>query len=386
MHLAHTDRVFCASQAGIDHLRGRHPGHAALFELARLGTNDHGMAPAPTGEGPLHVVSCANLVPLKRVGLLVEALAQVRTPVRWTHFGDGPEREALEAAIAGLPPHVEARLMGNVANTALLAWYRAHPVDRFVHLSASEGGVPVALQEAASFGIPLLAVDHVQAHVLAHFIRDGADRPVPEFPFINLTVSGGHTRLVRVDGPLSMHVLGTTLDDAAGEAFDKGAKLLGLPYPGGPLVDRHAATGAPRRFPLPRPRVPGHDMSFSGIKSAFRNLVARGQADDPRFVENNLADLCASLQHTLVKALLDKLASLTREQGLTRIALSGGVSANSALRSGAEVLAERQGWELFVPPPAYCTDNAAMIAMAGHYLLEAGTLAPLDMTPLARMP
>jgi N6-L-threonylcarbamoyladenine synthase len=247
-------------------------------------------------------------------------------------------------------------------------------------------GACFARSMAQGLGVPLLAVDHVKAHVLAHFIRDGGDRPMPGFPFINLTVSGGHTRLVLVRSPLHMEVLGGTLDDAAGEAFDKGAKMLGLPYPGGPIVDRLAATGDPARFKLPMPQVKGLDMSFSGLKSAFSNLIAQGRRDDPDFTEHHLADLCASLQQAIVDILLRKLQKAARTHGTGSIALSGGVSANSALRSGTLRLAQREGWDAFIPPFAYCTDNGAMIAMAGHFMLREGITADLSTVPMPRLP
>jgi N6-L-threonylcarbamoyladenine synthase len=239
---------------------------------------------------------------------------------------------------------------------------------------------------AQALGIPLLAVDHMQAHILAHFIRDAQPRPVPAFPFLNLTVSGGHSQLVLVKGPLDMTVVGSTLDDAAGECFDKGAKILGLPYPGGPLIDRHARQGDPRRFKLPIPQIQGLDMSFSGVKTAFRNLVQNGVQRDPDFISTELPHLCASLQQHIIDILLRKLHKAGRQYGIGQIAISGGVSANSALREQVQQLGDREGWQVFIPPFAYCTDNGAMIAMAGHFLLEAGRHAPLDVVPLPRMP
>lgn len=245
-------------------------------------------------------------------------------------------------------------------------------------------GTCFARSMAHALSIPLLAVDHMRAHVLAHFIRDGENRPVPPFPFLNLTVSGGHTLLVLVRGPLVMEVLGTTVDDAAGEAFDKGAKVLGLPYPGGPLIDRNAVGGDPRKFKLPMPQVPGNDFSFSGIKTAFNTTVQRGLAQDPLFIEHELPHLCASLQQSIVDILLRKVQRTARSVGVEHIAMSGGVSANSVLRAQFTALAQREGWSAYVPPLAYCTDNGAMIAMAGHYLFEAGITAGLDTVPHTR--
>ncbi len=245
-------------------------------------------------------------------------------------------------------------------------------------------GACFARSFAQALGIPLLAVDHMQAHVLAHFIQDDLRGATPRFPFLNLTVSGGHTLIVLVRGPLDMEVVGTTLDDAAGEAFDKGAKVLGLPYPGGPLVDEQARLGDGRRFALPAPSITGLDMSFSGVKTAFNNLVRNALEKDPAFVERELPHLCASLQQCIIDILLRKLQKAARTLGVPRIAMSGGVSANSALRVQIAQLAQREGWAVHVPPFAYCTDNGAMVAMAGHILFQAGRYAALDTVPHAR--
>ncbi|MBK7554277.1 MAG: tRNA (adenosine(37)-N6)-threonylcarbamoyltransferase complex transferase subunit TsaD [Flavobacteriales bacterium] len=237
---------------------------------------------------------------------------------------------------------------------------------------------------AQALDVPLVAVDHLRAHALAHFIVDTSARPVPVFPFLNLTVSGGHTQFVVVHSPLDMEVIGTTLDDAAGEAFDKGAKMLGLPYPGGPLVDKLAQLGDSSRHPLPLPTMPGLDMSFSGLKTAFLNLLQRGVTKDPDFKTKEQAHLCASLQHAIVQVLLKKTSSAVRKTGIKQVAISGGVSANSGLRTQLGALARTEGWELFAPPLAYCTDNGAMIAMAGHFLFKARHFAGLNVVPRAR--
>ncbi|MBL7962452.1 MAG: tRNA (adenosine(37)-N6)-threonylcarbamoyltransferase complex transferase subunit TsaD [Flavobacteriales bacterium] len=243
-------------------------------------------------------------------------------------------------------------------------------------------GGSFARSMAQALGIPLLAVHHMEAHVLAHFIRDEIDRPAPSFPFLNLTVSGGHTLLVLVHGPLDMEVIGTTLDDAAGEAFDKGAKVMGLPYPGGPEVDRLARTGDAAKYPLPFPEVQGLNMSFSGIKVAFQRVVRNVSTDQ---LPTELPHLCASLQEGILRVLLTRVRQAMRQHDLREVGCSGGVSANSALRARLLALGEREGWVVHIPPPAYCTDNAAMIAMAGHFLLEAGRLAtPADL-PRARL-
>ena len=246
-------------------------------------------------------------------------------------------------------------------------------------------GTCFARSMAQALGVPLLAVHHIQAHVLAHFVRDHQPRPVPTFPFLNLTVSGGHTQLVLVRSPLDMEVVGTTLDDAAGEAFDKGAKLLGLPYPGGPLVDKYAATGDPLRFSLPLSAMPGLDMSFSGLKTAFMNLVRNGEARDPGFAQRERHHLCAALQQAIVGQLLAKTRKAARAIGVSELAISGGVSANSSLRKEFAALGAAEGWTVHIPPFAYCTDNAAMIAVAGAFLLQAGRTAALDVVPHANM-
>ncbi len=253
-------------------------------------------------------------------------------------------------------------------------------------------GTCFARSMAQALRIPLLAVDHIQAHVLAHLVRDGVDRPAPEFPFLNLTVSGGHTQLVLVRSPLDMRILGSTMDDAAGEAFDKGAKILGLPYPGGPLIDRYAAeyqatngNAAATTFSMPVPAMTGLNFSFSGIKTAFSQLVRKGISADPAFIELHRNELCAALQNSIIDHLLAKARRAMREQNLERIGIAGGVASNSGLRQRLEELGAREGWQVFIPPHAYCKDNAAMIAMAGHFLLEAVRYAPLDTIPVARI-
>lgn len=245
-------------------------------------------------------------------------------------------------------------------------------------------GTCFARSMAQALRIPLLAVDHIQAHVLAHFIRDGEPRPEPTFPFLNLTVSGGHTLLVIVRSPLDMEVIGSTLDDAAGEAFDKGAKMLGLPYPGGPEVDRLARSGDAARHAMPVPAIPGLDMSFSGIKTAFLQRVRAAQGAGSAPPEAELPHLCAALQQAILDHLLAKARRAMHAHGLGTIGIAGGVAANSGLRSRLLALGAREGWAVHIPPLAYCTDNAAMIAMAGHHLLLAGRTAPLDVVPLAR--
>jgi N6-L-threonylcarbamoyladenine synthase len=242
-------------------------------------------------------------------------------------------------------------------------------------------GVSFAKAFARSLEIPLIDVNHMQAHILAHFIDD----PRPSFPFICLTVSGGHTQLVLVRSHLEMEVIGETQDDAVGEAFDKTAKLLGLPYPGGPLIDKYAREGNPKAFKFPVTRMPGLNYSFSGIKTAVLYFLRDQIQTNPDFIKENLPDLCASIQYTLVEMLLIKLKEAVKQYGVTEIAIAGGVSANSGLRDTLAELARRKNWKLYVPKFEYCTDNAAMIAMAAHYKYLQGEFVGLDVAPLAKM-
>ena len=234
--------------------------------------------------------------------------------------------------------------------------------------------------------IPMVEVNHLQGHILSHFI-DLPDRtlPHPDFPFLCLLVSGGHTQIVRVDAPLEMQIIGTTIDDAAGEAFDKCAKVMGLPYPGGPVIDRLAKEGDPRAFHFARPRVDGYDYSFSGLKTSFLYTLRDAVAQDPDFIEHHKADLCASLQSTIVEILLDKLIRASKETGIRDIAIAGGVSANSGLRNGIVEAGRRRGWRTFLPEFKFTTDNAAMIAMAGYYRYQQGEFSSLDVSPVARL-
>ncbi len=243
-------------------------------------------------------------------------------------------------------------------------------------------GVSFAKGMALGLDIPLIEVNHMQAHVLAHFI----DSPVPKFPFLCLTVSGGHTQIVLVRDYLDMEVIGQTQDDAVGEAFDKAAKILAMPYPGGPLIDKMAQAGNRHAFRFPETSMPALDFSFSGIKTAFLYFIRDEKKKDPDFVSKHLADICASLQHTLVSMLLTKLEQASELTGITEIAIAGGVAANSGLRNDLNYLASRKGWTVHIPAFEYCTDNAAMIAMAAHFKFLRSDFASLDVTPLARMP
>ncbi len=234
---------------------------------------------------------------------------------------------------------------------------------------------------ALALGKPLLAVNHMRAHILAHFINE----PRPTFPFLCLTVSGGHTQLVVVKGPPDMQVIGQTIDDAAGEAFDKTGKLLGLPYPAGPHLDKLASTGSPTRFPFPVGAMPGYDFSFSGLKTAVMYFLRQQTAKNPEFIQENLPDLCASIQYTIIQTLLRQLQRAAADLGLTQIALAGGVAANSGLRAALQALAVEKGWAVFIPEFQYCTDNAAMVAMTAHFQFEAGDFAPQLVSPDPRL-
>lgn len=242
-------------------------------------------------------------------------------------------------------------------------------------------GTSFAKSMALGLRIPLIEINHMQAHVLAHFIDD----PKPAFPFLCLTVSGGHTQIVKVTGPLEMEIIGETKDDAVGEAFDKTAKLLDLPYPGGPLIDKYAALGNPNAYPFPLPEMPGLDFSFSGIKTSFMYFLQKQVRQNPDFIRENINDICASIQFTLVDILLKKLKKASRETGIKEIAIAGGVSANSGLRKSLLELGEKLGWKVYIPSFEYCTDNAAMIAMAAHYKYEANDFTDQTVSPMARM-
>ncbi len=242
-------------------------------------------------------------------------------------------------------------------------------------------GTSFAKALALSLNIPLIDVNHMQAHVLAHFIEE----PRPAFPFLCLTVSGGHTQLVWVKSALDMEIIGETMDDAVGEAFDKTAKLIGLPYPGGPLIDKLAKEGNPDRFPFPMGEMPGLNFSFSGIKTSILYFLQKQVAMNPNFIEENKADICASVQKTLIEILLRKVKKAMVQTGCKQIAIAGGVSANSGLRSRIQELGAKQGWEVFIPAFSYCTDNAGMIAMAAHFKAEAGEFCGQDVSPLASL-
>ena len=226
-------------------------------------------------------------------------------------------------------------------------------------------GTSFAKSLALGLDIPLIDVNHMQAHILAHFIdEEGYEKPT--FPFLAMTISGGHTQIVRVDSYFQMSVIGETIDDAVGEAFDKSAKLLGLPYPGGPLIDKWAAKGNPKAFPFTRPKVGELNFSFSGLKTQIMYFIQKQVQQNPDFVEQNIADVCASIQHTIVGILMDKLKKAVKQTGITQVAIGGGVSANSGIRHALTEAEKNLGWKTYLPKFEYTTDNAAMIGIVGY--------------------
>lgn len=247
-------------------------------------------------------------------------------------------------------------------------------------------GTSFAKGFSLALGIPMVEVNHLQGHILAHFLREeGKETKHPAFPFICLLVSGGNSQLVLVKDYLEMEIVGQTLDDAAGEAFDKCAKVLGLPYPGGPLIDKLAKEGNPMAFKFNKPSIAGYNYSFSGLKTSFLYFLRDAMALNPNFIEENKADLCASLQATIIDILTDKLIKLAKEYKIKEIAVAGGVSANSGLRQRMLDEGAKRGWNVYIPEFRYTTDNAAMIAIAGYYGYLSGSRAGLDVAPLARM-
>ncbi|HNL65593.1 MAG TPA: tRNA (adenosine(37)-N6)-threonylcarbamoyltransferase complex transferase subunit TsaD [Ferruginibacter sp.] len=306
-------------------------------------------------------------------------------------FGGVVPELASRAHMQNIVPVVDAAL--KTANCSL------QDIDAIAFTQAPGliGSLLVGTQFAKSLSLaldkPLIAVHHMQAHVLANLIPDER----PSFPFLCLTVSGGHTQIVRCDSPTRLTVIGETIDDAAGEAFDKTAKMLGLPYPGGPLIDKHATRGNPNRFTFPEPQIAGLDFSFSGLKTSILYFLKNAGASNlykeefladeetrRRFVEENLDDICASVQARIISILLNKLKKAAAETGIGNLCLAGGVSANKGLRKAFTELGEKQGWKTFIPAFEYCTDNAAMIAITGYYKFQAKDFTELSVSPSAR--
>lgn len=247
-------------------------------------------------------------------------------------------------------------------------------------------GLSFAKSLSLALNIPLIEVNHMQGHILAHFVKEeNKETAQPSFPFICLTVSGGHTQLVKINSPLSFEILGETIDDAVGEAFDKAAKILGLPYPGGPLIDKLAKQGDPTKFKFALTKVPGFDYSFSGIKTSFLYFIQNNMQKDEQFINDNLADICASYQHHLIQVLLKNAKAVLKETGIKQLAIAGGVSANSELRQEVKDLETELGIQTYIPAFEYCTDNAAMIGITAYYKFLKKDFSNLGIIPMARM-
>ncbi len=246
-------------------------------------------------------------------------------------------------------------------------------------------GTSFAKSFALGLGIPLIDVDHLQAHILAHFIQNNeGNRKMPAFPFLCLTISGGHTQIVRISNYSDMVIIGKTIDDAAGEAFDKAAKILGLPYPGGPFIDKLSTEGDPKRFSFPKPRIDGLDFSFSGLKTSFLYFIRDELKKNPDFIEAHKNDLCASIQQTIIDILIEKLITASEQTEITEIAIAGGVSANSLMRETLLKAAEEKKWNVYIPEFQFTTDNAAMIAIAGYFRYLKKDFTDQSITPYAR--
>jgi len=300
--------------------------------------------------------------------------------------------QTIHQAYGGVVPELASRVhQQNIVPAVQQALYNAkvskNDVDAvaFTRGPGLLGSLLVGVSFAKSFALakslPIIEVNHMQAHILAHFIAEKK----PAFPFICLTVSGGHTQIVLVKDYFDMEIIGQTLDDAAGEAMDKTSKILGLPYPGGPLIDKYARLGNPDKYKFPEPQIPGFDFSFSGLKTSILYFIRDNVAANPDFIAENLNDICASVEKRIVTILLNKLNKAAQEYGIKDIALAGGVSANTGLRRGLQQLGDKNGWNCFIPAMQYCTDNAAMIAIAGHYKFLKGEFAGQNIAPLARM-
>tara|TARA_Y100001954_G_scaffold62835_1_gene68466 strand:- start:2233 stop:3279 length:1047 start_codon:yes stop_codon:yes gene_type:complete len=306
--------------------------------------------------------------------------------------------QMVHSRFGGVVPELASRAhQSNIIPTVTLALGDAgvNPEDIDAVAYTNGPGLNGSLLVGASFakswawanGIPSIPIHHMRAHILAHFIRDTES---PSFPFLCLTVSGGHTQIVRVDSPSEMVVIGNTLDDAAGEAFDKVAKLIGLPYPGGPLIDKYSKLGCCNRFIFSHSKVDGLNYSFSGFKTQVLRFLQKTLSENKDFFstgnEQNLYDFCSSVQHTIIAMLMDKLIQASSKTGINSIAIAGGVSANSGLRNALEKLAHSDGWKIFVPPIRYCTDNAAMVGMAGVFDFANKKFGKLSDVPSPRLP
>lgn len=244
-------------------------------------------------------------------------------------------------------------------------------------------GTSFAKSLALGLNIPLIEVNHMQAHILAHFIKD-ENSSIPAFPFLAMTISGGHTQIVKVNDYFAMEILGETLDDAVGEAYDKSGKILGLPYPAGPLVDKYAQLGNPKKFPFPKPKVGDLNFSFSGLKTSILYFIQKETRKNPKFIEENIYDICASIQYTIIEILMDKLIKAVKKTGIKRVAIGGGVSANSGIRGALKNAEKKYGWTTYIPKFEYCTDNAAMIGIVGYHKFRKEMFSEQDVAAKAR--
>jgi len=301
--------------------------------------------------------------------------------------------QTIHAAYGGVVPELASRvhqqnIIPAVQQALLNAKVSKNDIDAvaFTRGPGLLGSLLVGVSFAKAFALgknlPLIEVNHMQGHILAHFI----DEPKPQFPFLCLTVSGGHTQIVLVKDYFDMQVVGQTTDDAAGEALDKTSKILGLPYPGGPMIDKYARLGKSDAFAFPEPNIPGLDFSFSGLKTSIMYFIRDNVAANPNFMEERMADICASVEKRVVTILLNKLKKAAVQYDIRDIALAGGVSANTGLRQGLTALGQEKGWNTFIPKFEYCTDNAAMIAIAGYHKYLKNDFVGQEVAPLARMP
>ena len=305
--------------------------------------------------------------------------------------------QAVHTAYGGVVPELASRaheqnIVPVVSEAIRRAGITAHDIDAIAFtrgpglLGSLLVGTNFAKGLSLSLGIPMVEVNHLHAHVLAHFIEeDGEEHQSPEFPFLCLLVSGGNSQIILVRSASDMTIIGQTIDDAAGEAFDKCAKVMGLGYPGGPVVNRLANEGNPKAFTFSKPNVPGYDYSFSGLKTSFLYTLRDELETNPNFIEERKADLCASLQATVIDILMKKLRAAAKDLGIRQVAVAGGVSANTGLREAFHDHARRYGWKVFIPKFAYTTDNAAMVAMNGYFSFVEGKRTELDAVPFARV-
>ena len=305
--------------------------------------------------------------------------------------------QAIHEKYGGVVPELASRAhQQNIVVVVKEALARAEmELNQIDAIAFTKGpGLLGSLLDGASFAkglsvaldVPLIGVNHLHGHILAHFLREkGEDDCVPKFPFLCLLVSGGHSQIVLVKDYLDFEIIGKTIDDAAGEAFDKCAKVMGLPYPGGPVIDRLSKLGDENRFKFAKPSIPGFDYSFSGLKTSFLYTVRDEVAKESDFIANNVNDLAASLQKTIIDILFNKLEKAVKHTGIRRVAISGGVSANSGLRNRMLLAAEKKKWEVYIPKISYTTDNAAMIALVGYYMYQKGKISPLSVVPQARI-